>query len=302
MVQMKTCTREQVIWERAPPPEYNVLWDAERAKVEEKEGGNLRGGGEGKETVAWARHRVCLFRDLREGRKKTPHLVCWAPDFLVHFGHREIQADDLVVHQKLKETGGRGGGETQRGGERGSQFKNGEGPLLFGKQAPLPKAQKATRGSRTDRQREKKPGFISEGGSAQNPGPLPGLESVATPPGLVPLARPPHLHPAVVFQQSHQVAVLTDLVLDVPHQRPDARLVAAVGVPGHPALQEILLLRVLLQRDKELCHFVLFLREAGSAGVRKKAPSPAPTALRCHQWLTVAKSPRPCCPLPFTGP
>lgn len=68
-----------------------------------------------------------------------------------------------------------------------------------------------------------------------------------------------HLHATVVFQQRHQVTVLADLVLDVPHQGADAGLIAAVGVSGHAPLQEVLLLRILFQGYKELCHLVLLL-------------------------------------------
>lgn len=71
---------------------------------------------------------------------------------------------------------------------------------------------------------------------------------------------PFYLHAAVVFKQRHQVAVLTDLVLDVPHQRADTWFVATVGVSWHAALQEVLLLRILLQRHKELCHLILLLK------------------------------------------
>ena len=45
-----------------------------------------------------------------------------------------------------------------------------------------------------------------------------------------------YLHPAVILQQSHQVTVLADLVLYVPHEGPDAWLVAAIWVPRHSAL------------------------------------------------------------------
>lgn len=68
-----------------------------------------------------------------------------------------------------------------------------------------------------------------------------------------------YLHATVVLKQRHQVAVLADLVLDVPHQRADTWFVAAVGVSWHAALQEVLLLRILLQRHKELCHLILLL-------------------------------------------
>lgn len=68
-----------------------------------------------------------------------------------------------------------------------------------------------------------------------------------------------YLHATVIFKKSHQVAVLADLVFDVPHQRTDAGLVAAVGVSWHATLQEVLLLRILFQRHKELCHLILFL-------------------------------------------
>ena len=52
---------------------------------------------------------------------------------------------------------------------------------------------------------------------------------------------------------------LADLVLDVPHERSEARLVGGVGVAQHPTLEEVLLLRVLLQRHEELAHCVLLL-------------------------------------------
>lgn len=67
------------------------------------------------------------------------------------------------------------------------------------------------------------------------------------------------LHATVIFQQSHQVTVLADLVFDVPHQRADARLVAAVGVSRHATLQEVFLLRILFQGHEKLCHFILLL-------------------------------------------
>ena len=70
-----------------------------------------------------------------------------------------------------------------------------------------------------------------------------------------------YLHATVVFKQRHQVTVLADFVLDVPHQRTDARLVAAVGVSWHATLQEVLLLRILFQSHKELCHLILLLNE-----------------------------------------
>lgn len=79
-----------------------------------------------------------------------------------------------------------------------------------------------------------------------------------------------HLHAAVVLQQGHQVAVLADLVLDVPHEGPDARLVAAVGVARHAALEEVLLLRVFLQRHKELSHLVLLLARTKGHNSRKE--------------------------------
>lgn len=72
-----------------------------------------------------------------------------------------------------------------------------------------------------------------------------------------------YLHATVVLKQRNQVAVLTDLVLDVPHQGANAGLVAAVGVSWHAALQEVLLLRIFLQGHKELCHLILLLKHKG---------------------------------------
>lgn len=68
-----------------------------------------------------------------------------------------------------------------------------------------------------------------------------------------------HLHATVIFKKCHQVAVLADLVLDVPHKRANARLITAVGVSWHAALQEVLLLGILFQGHKELCHLILLL-------------------------------------------
>lgn len=45
-----------------------------------------------------------------------------------------------------------------------------------------------------------------------------------------------YLHPAVVLQESHQVTVLANLVLYIPHKWPNAWLIAAIWVSGHPAL------------------------------------------------------------------
>lgn len=75
-----------------------------------------------------------------------------------------------------------------------------------------------------------------------------------------------YLHATVVLEQGHQVTVLTDLVLDVPHQGSDTWLVAAVRITRHTALQEVLLLRILLQGNKELCHLVFLLEGGGRAG------------------------------------
>lgn len=72
-----------------------------------------------------------------------------------------------------------------------------------------------------------------------------------------------YLHATVVFKKRHQVAVLADFVLDVPHERANAGLIAAVRVSWHAALQEVLLLRILLQGHKELCHLVLLLHTNG---------------------------------------
>lgn len=74
------------------------------------------------------------------------------------------------------------------------------------------------------------------------------------------LKRTFYLHATVIFKQSHQVTVLADLVFDIPHQRADARFVAAVGVSWHATLQEVFLLRILFQGHEKLCHFILLLR------------------------------------------
>lgn len=68
-----------------------------------------------------------------------------------------------------------------------------------------------------------------------------------------------YLHATVIFKKCHQVTVLADLVLDVPHKRTNARLITAIGVSWHAALQEVLLLRILFQGHKELCHLILLL-------------------------------------------
>lgn len=69
-----------------------------------------------------------------------------------------------------------------------------------------------------------------------------------------------HLHSTVILQQSYQVTVLTDFVLDVPHEWPNARLITAIGISWHSALQEIFLLRIFLQCYKELGYFILLLK------------------------------------------
>lgn len=45
-----------------------------------------------------------------------------------------------------------------------------------------------------------------------------------------------YLHATVILQKSHQVTVLANLVLYVPHKWPNAWLIAAIWVPRHPAL------------------------------------------------------------------
>lgn len=103
----------------------------------------------------------------------------------------------------------------------------------------------------------------------------------------IPTSRNSHLHPAVVLQQSHQVTVLADLVLDVPHERPNARLIAAVGIPWHPALQEIFLLGIFLQSDKELSDFILLLKSSSTDRVNKFFPEHAP--IPAFLWENVPK-------------
>lgn len=68
-----------------------------------------------------------------------------------------------------------------------------------------------------------------------------------------------YLHAAVVLQQRHQITILTDLILDIPHERTDAWFITAVWVSWHASLQEVFLLWVFLQRDKELSDLVLLL-------------------------------------------
>lgn len=46
------------------------------------------------------------------------------------------------------------------------------------------------------------------------------------------------LHAVVILQESHQLTVLTNLVFDISHQRPQARLVAAVRVAQHATLHQ----------------------------------------------------------------
>lgn len=45
-----------------------------------------------------------------------------------------------------------------------------------------------------------------------------------------------YLHSTIILQESHQVTVLANLVLYIPHEWPNAWLIAAVRVPRHPAL------------------------------------------------------------------
>lgn len=44
------------------------------------------------------------------------------------------------------------------------------------------------------------------------------------------------LHAVVILQESHQLTVLTNLVLDISHQRSQTWLVAAVRVAQHATL------------------------------------------------------------------
>lgn len=68
-----------------------------------------------------------------------------------------------------------------------------------------------------------------------------------------------YLHATVVLQQRHQITILTDLILYIPHERTDTWFITAVWVSWHSSLQEVLLLWVFLQRHKELCDLILLL-------------------------------------------
>lgn len=103
------------------------------------------------------------------------------------------------------------------------------------------------------------------------------------------------LHASVVLQQRHQLAILTDFVLDVAHQRTQSRFGAAVRIALHPtctnqfqnsfafsnvscqfescplqerneinALKEIFLLGVLVEREEELGVVLLFWMNDGA--------------------------------------
>lgn len=101
-----------------------------------------------------------------------------------------------------------------------------------------------------------------------------------------------YLHATVVLEQGHQVTVLTDLVLDVPHQGSDTWLVAAVRITRHTALQEVLLLRILLQGNKELCHLV-FLLEGGRKSRRRSGEGRGggrDSVMPCNAFLETQKA------------
>lgn len=45
------------------------------------------------------------------------------------------------------------------------------------------------------------------------------------------------LHATVIIKEGHQLTVLTDLVLYIPHEGPQARVHAAIGIAHHAALE-----------------------------------------------------------------
>ena len=65
------------------------------------------------------------------------------------------------------------------------------------------------------------------------------------------------------YSYTHFLLTGTDLVLYIPHERTQAGSGGGVRVPLHPALQELLLLWVLLQREVELTNILHLLWRGG---------------------------------------